>query len=160
MTDDLYKITCVTDYAVFVLGPDGREEILDWGLLRDAARQEDGELRAAYVRIYKAARQRQAEQLEQETRTKFWALLTDRTARIAAAVDQTKASGSVLGMLSTYLRTAEGGWPETRQAWEYLLDAVRSAAPKADGGEVRVAAKALIDAALAAGWNCHPSRKE
>jgi len=136
-----------------------QEHVLPWALLKAAATQEDGELRPVYAELYKAAQQQLGQLEHQEAVTRFWALLTDRVARIAAAVDHTKTGGSVLGQMSACLLTAEGGWPETEQAWRRLCDAVGAAAPKAGEDAVVDAAHALVNAALAAGWSCHPSRR-
>ncbi len=80
-------------------------------------------------------------------------------ARRALAVGATRAGGNVEALLAAYLATPCFGGGETSQAFGQMRDAVYHASASGAVNDARDAAVALIDAALAAGWPRHPSRR-
>lgn len=87
--------------------------------------------------------------------------VTSRVAASALHTGSTRVAGSVAGALHTYLLTPAGGWSETNQAWRALVDAVDAAGPRsAAWRHAESAAEHLVDAAIAAGWERHSSRRE
>ena len=85
--------------------------------------------------------------------------ISNPIAKRALAIGKTRSGGDVEGALSSYLKTPAGGWPETEQAYDQLFDAVYAAANTALVGDCTAGVAALIDAAVNAGWACHPMRR-
>lgn len=91
--------------------------------------------------------------------------VTNEVALAALAVGRTRTGGDVRQKIQDVLNEPAGGWGRTVQAEEQAENAVACAADCAmrrhvTNSEAIEATNALIDAALDAGWPCHPNRRD